>query len=79
MRGRLHCGDQRLPRDLALESAELLSRNDDNLITTVHRYVLRAFTPNPAHELTEARLGILQDPMAGLGRRGRARLSRLCS
>jgi hypothetical protein len=79
VRGGLHSCDQGFSGDLALETTKLFLRNDDNLITTMHSDVLRALTANPAHELAEARLGILKHPVTGLSLRHagfRGRVSR---
>jgi hypothetical protein len=57
---RLDRVDQRLSGAAALESAEFFGGNDDHLVAAMHGYMLRPFATNLAHELAEARLGILQ-------------------
>jgi hypothetical protein len=46
----LHCRDQRFTGEFALQAAKLLRRNDDKLITTMHRHVLSPLAAHPAHD-----------------------------
>jgi hypothetical protein len=64
MRRGLHRGDQRFAGAIALETAELLSRDDDHFIAAAHGHVLRPLAANAPHELAKARLGVLQQPAA---------------
>jgi len=71
MRGSLHRVDERLALKIALQAAKLLGGNDDDFVAAAYGDMLRAFATNPADELAEARLGVLEKPMARapLGRR----------
>src|SRR5258707_13705246 len=66
MRRCLHSGNERLPREIAFETAKLFRRDDDHFVTPVHRHVLWSFTADAPHQFAKARLGILQDPVARL-------------
>ncbi len=66
MRRCLHSGNERLPREIAFEAAKLFRCDDDHFVTPVHRHVLRSFTADASHQFAKARLGILQEPVAGL-------------
>jgi hypothetical protein len=57
---RLDRVDQRLSGAAALEPAEFFGGNDNHLVAAMHRYMLRPFATNFAHELAEAGLGVLQ-------------------
>ena len=65
MRRCLHSDNKRLPREIAFEAAKLFRCDDDHFVTPVHRHVLRSFT-DASHQFAKARLGILQEPVAGL-------------
>lgn len=65
MRRGLNGLDKGVPGLLALETPEFLGGDDDNLIAPVNGNVLRAFTANAANQLTEASLGVLQEPVSG--------------
>src|SRR6266404_1771250 len=75
MRGCLHGLNQRFSRDAALEAPEVLRGNDDDLVASVHRHVLRSLAANLADELAKAGLRILKEPVAG-ARLGNMRFSR---
>jgi len=66
MRRCLHSGNERLPREIAFEAAKLFRCDDDQFVTAVHRHVLRSFTADASHQFAKARLGILQERVAGL-------------
>lgn len=66
MRRCLHSGNERLPGEIAFEAAKLFRCDDDHFVTPVHRHVLRSFTADASHQFAKARLGILQEPVAGL-------------
>jgi hypothetical protein len=66
MRRCLHGGNQRLSCGVAFEAAKLVRCDDDHFVSPVHRYVLRAFTADAAHQFAKARFGVLQEPVAGL-------------
>jgi hypothetical protein len=57
---RLDRVDQRLSGATALEPAEFFGGNDNHLVAAMHRYMLRPFATNFAHQLAEASLGVLQ-------------------
>src|SRR5262249_24029758 len=65
MRRCLHSGNERLPREIAFEAAKFFRCDDDHFVTPVHRHVLRSFTEYAPHQFAKARLGILQEPVAG--------------
>jgi len=56
----LHGRDQRLTGEIALETAKLLGRDYDYLISAVHGHVLGPLAMHAADQLAETRLGILQ-------------------
>ena len=60
----LHGGDQRVAAALALEAAEFFGGDDDHLVAPVHGDMLRAFAAHAPHQLAEAGLGVLQQPVA---------------
>src|ERR1700730_17943385 len=62
----LHSGNDRLPREIAFEAAKLFRCDDDHFVTPMHRHVLQSFTADASHLFAKARLGILQEPVAGL-------------
>jgi hypothetical protein len=61
-----HGGDQGFARRVALETPEFLRRDHDDLIATVYGHMLGPFAADTAHELAKARLGVLEEPAAGL-------------
>src|SRR6266852_1678255 len=63
MRRGLHGGDEGLPRDLALEAAKLLGRNDDHFVAPIYCDMLRPLASCPPYQLAEASLRILQHPI----------------
>lgn len=75
MRRGLQRINERPPRAITLKFAEFLRGDHNDFITPMHRHVLRAVAVHAAHELAEARLGILQHPVAR--RRGWALRGRL--
>ena len=66
MRRRLHCRDHRFSGELALQTAELLRRNDDNLITTMHGHVLRPLAERDPRNFAAEEVGLLEDVMSVL-------------
>ena len=52
-----------MPREVAFEAAKLFRRDDDHFVTPMDRHALGSFTVDAPHELAEAGLGILQDPV----------------
>src|SRR5882757_3962378 len=75
MRGCLHGLNQRFSRNAALEPPEVLRGNDDDLVASVHRHVLRSLAANLAEERGRAVLRILKWPVAGI-QLGNMRFSR---
>jgi hypothetical protein len=65
MGGGLHNRDQGFAGQIALQPAKILGSNHNHFVAPMHRDVLRALAACPAHELTETRLSILQDPSPG--------------
>ena len=51
-------------------SAYLIGRDDDYLVASMDGDVLRPLAPHLSHELAEARLGVLQNPVTYAGRPG---------
>src|ERR1700730_5022302 len=66
MRRCLHSGNDRLPREIAFEAAKLFRCDDNHFVTPMHRQALRSFTADASHQFAKARLGLLQEPVAGL-------------
>jgi hypothetical protein len=53
---------KRLPGLASLQATKFLGRNNNDLISPMHSYVLRPFTMHFAHEFAEASLGVLEEP-----------------
>ena len=68
----LHGADEGLPGDAAFQAAKFFGGDDDDCIAPVYRDVLRPLAPHLADEFAEARLGVLQKPVAP-GRRSTRR------
>ena len=82
MRRRLHRGDQGFTGEIALETAEFLGRDHHDFIAPMNGHALRPLAADPPHQFAEARLCILQQPLAGFRitrtvREGIAEVSRL--
>jgi hypothetical protein len=60
----LHGVNERLARLFTPQTPELLGRDDDHFLTSVHGDVLGSLAAGAAHEFAETRLGVLQQPMA---------------
>jgi hypothetical protein len=75
--GRLHGFNECLARRATFETAELLGRNDDHLVASMHGDVLRSLASYLTDEFAEARLGVLQKPVARTSLRGAG--LRLCA
>ena len=54
--------NQRLARRSALQALKLFSGNHNHFIAAMHRDMLRPFTADTTHQLTETRLRILERP-----------------
>ena len=63
MRRGLQRGNKRIAFAVAPETVEFLGGDDNDLLTAVHGYMLRTLAANLSDQLTEASLGILQEPM----------------
>src|SRR5260370_17383267 len=61
----LHRRDQRLTGGPSLEATELLRCNNDDFVAPVHGDVLRSLATDFAHNLAEARFGVLKNPKSG--------------
>ena len=54
MRRSLHCGDQYLAREIALETAKFVGRNNNHLIAPMDSHMLRPIAMDTAHQFAEA-------------------------
>ena len=65
MRGGLHRSDESGTGEIATEATKFLGCNDDDLIPSMHRDVLRAFIADTSNQFAEARLRVLKRPVSG--------------
>jgi hypothetical protein len=58
--------DQSPTGPITLEAAKFLGRDDNDLVTPAHGYMLWSLAAHFAHKFAEPCLGILQQPMTWL-------------
>ena len=63
MWGSLQGSDERITLPVTFQPPEFFGGDDDNLIATMNRDMLRSFAVNAAHEFAEASLCVLQQPL----------------
>ena len=68
MRGGLHRNYESRTRRIAPEAPKVLRRDDDDLISSMHRDMLRTFVADTSNELAKASLRVLERPMPKLRR-----------
>jgi len=64
----LHRSYESRTRKTAPEAAKFLRGDDDDLIPSVHRDVLRTLVADTSNEFAETRLRVLERPVPGLRR-----------
>jgi hypothetical protein len=67
MRRGLESGNECCAAEIALQAANIFGGDDNNLIASVDRDVLRPFRVHAPHKLAEPGFCILQKPAAGPG------------
>jgi hypothetical protein len=62
----LHPGDQGLAREVAFETTEFVSRDDDDFVASMDGHTLRSLAADTPHKFAETRLCVPQQPVAGV-------------
>jgi hypothetical protein len=66
MRRGLHSGDQGLAGEVAFETTEFLSRDDDDFVASMDSHTLRSLAADTPHKFAETRLCVPKQPVAGV-------------